>query len=253
MTEKKGEFIMKEVIKKLWIWIIVGFVLIGLSSNCSDNNKEPIAYSDQFVIQIGSKNVTVNDLELTLDTPVREIDWNSYIPLRFILDWFGAEDVTYDRATEVITFKLNRYKELDPTIIEKYDPQRELAKAVEPKKEDRIINYKMKESDDISSAFAKRMSYIVLFENDNVTIQEVETVLRIIANEKILSDNPDALVVHARLESQDKKGNTTYWASIIWAPDGKWENANKNTSKSQNQFTFENRSEMYEAIKKIHE
>jgi hypothetical protein len=128
---------MKEVIKKWWFWVIAGFVLISLAAISTDvPTKEPIVHSDQFVVQIGSKNVRVNDLELTLDTPVRELDWHSYMPLRFFLDWFGAEDVTYDRATEVITFKLTRYQELDPAIIAKYDAKNKLAKPVEPKKEE---------------------------------------------------------------------------------------------------------------------
>ncbi len=133
--KEKGKIIMKEVIKKWWFWVIVGFVLIGLASNCSDNEKELVAYTDHFIIQVGSKNITVNDMELTLDAPVRELEWHSYMPLRFFLDWFGAEDVTYDKATEVITFKLTRFQELDPKIIAKYDSQKKLTKPVEPKKE----------------------------------------------------------------------------------------------------------------------
>lgn len=63
--------------------------------------------------------------------------------------------------------------------------------------------------------------YDVIFEDDEVTIKEVETTLRKVADEKIKTDSPDALVVDARLESQAIKGNTVYWASIIWAPRGK--------------------------------
>lgn len=125
---------MKVVIQKWWFWLMVVFVIMGLSSTCSDNNKEAVVYSDQFSIQIGSNNLKVNDIELSLDAPVREIDWHSYVPLRFFLDWFEAEEVTYDRATEVITFKLPRYKELDPAIIAKYDAQKKIAKPVEPPK-----------------------------------------------------------------------------------------------------------------------
>lgn len=125
---------MKVVIQKWWFWLMVVFVITGLSSTCSDNNKEAVVCSDQFSIQIGSNHMKVNDLELSLDAPVREIDWHSYVPLRFFLDWFEAEEVTYDRATEVITFKLPRYKELDPAIIAKYDAQKKIAKPVEPPK-----------------------------------------------------------------------------------------------------------------------
>ncbi len=127
----------KVAVKKWWFWVIVGLVFIIIVSTCINGKEEGAekkeqqtvatkatksveAHTDQFVIQVGSKSITVNDMELTLDAPVREIEWQSYMPLRFFLDWFGAEDVTYDRATEVITFKLNRHSEIDPAVIEKY-------------------------------------------------------------------------------------------------------------------------------------
>ena len=136
----------KSAVKKWWFWLIVGVVLLLFASTCingkeenAEKKEQPVVtaksektFTDQFVIQVGSKNIQVNDMELTLDTPVREIDWHSYMPLRFFLDWFGAEDVTYDRATEEITFKLNRHTEIDPAIIEKYQGQKKATKPDEP-------------------------------------------------------------------------------------------------------------------------
>lgn len=139
---------LKNVARKWWFWLIVALVVLISLSTCLDgtdqatqkkeqaplSSKKTDSKTDQFVIQIGSKNIQVNDMELTLETPVREIDWHSYIPLRFFLDWFEAEEVTYDRATETVTFKLNRCKEINPAVIEKYHGQKKLSET-NPSKE----------------------------------------------------------------------------------------------------------------------
>lgn len=132
IPDAKGKI--KTAVTKWWFWVIVGIVAIVIASTCANGeiettekkSQEAVAiksekiFTDHFKIQVGSKNIQVNDMELTLDAPVREIDWHSYVPLRFFLDWFEAEEVSYDRATETVTFKLNRYKEINPAIIEKY-------------------------------------------------------------------------------------------------------------------------------------
>jgi len=63
---------------------------------------------EDFVLQVGSKDITVNHEALTLNAPFVEIDGHSYIPLRFFLDWFGAENIVYDAKTERIMFLMNR-------------------------------------------------------------------------------------------------------------------------------------------------
>jgi hypothetical protein len=137
---------LKNVARKWWFWLIVALVVLISLSTCLDSTDQPTqkkeqapvstkktdTNTDQFVIQIGSKNIQVNDMELTLEAPVREIDWHSYIPLRFFLDWFEAEEVTYDRATETVTFKLNRCKEINPAVIEKYHGQKKTTKTETP-------------------------------------------------------------------------------------------------------------------------
>lgn len=205
---------------------------------------------EDFMLQVGSKDITVNQEALILNAPFVEIDGHSYIPLRFFLDWFGAENIAYDAKTEKVSFSMKRYGLLGADVKNKYRRKEpyEVVK-VAPVKE---IKYKIGEVRDVSWARAKRMSYTVLFEDDEVTIKEVEKILRKVADEKIKRDYPDALSVHARLESQDKKGNSTAWASLTWAPGGKWEEANKNTPKSENSFTFEDWSETYDQIKELY-
>jgi hypothetical protein len=151
LPDAKGKI--KTAVTKWWFWLIVALVILVSLSTCmngtdktTEKKQQTVAStkktdpgSDQFVIQIGSKNIQVNDMELTLDAPVREIDWHSYVPLRFFLDWFEAQEVTYDRATETVTFKLNRCKEINPAVIEKYHGQVKIAKTdaskdVEPEK-----------------------------------------------------------------------------------------------------------------------
>jgi hypothetical protein len=221
------------------------------TKNATDENKatSETFIMEDFVLQIGSKDITVSQEALSLNAPVVKIDEQSYLPLRFFLDWLSAEKVTYDRNTETITFSLKRPDSLDPAVKNKY--QRKEPYEVVKEAPIKEIKYKI-ESSNIDSPFAKRMQYIVLFEDDEVTIKEVETTLRKVADEKIKTDNPDALVVNAMLESQNKKGNSTTWASLKWAPGGKWENASKNTPKSENSFTFEDWSETYEQIKKLY-
>jgi len=69
---------------------------------------------------VGSKDITVNNEFLALNAPVVEFNGHSYIPLRFFLDWFGAEKINYDGKTEKVTFSLSRYENLDPDIKKKY-------------------------------------------------------------------------------------------------------------------------------------
>jgi hypothetical protein len=63
---------------------------------------------EDFVLQVGSKDITVNHEALILNAPFVEIDGHSYIPLRFFLDWFGAESIAYDAKTEKISFSMKR-------------------------------------------------------------------------------------------------------------------------------------------------
>lgn len=149
--------ILKEVIKKWWFWVIVGFVLISLITTFAEPVIEPFAYSDTYSIQVGSEKITINNTELTLDAPIREIDGYSYLPLRFVLDWFDSENVQYDEKTEKITFSMKRYRKIDDSIMEKYnlaesvfntsDMDKEMKKASSPSKP---VNTKTKKPPELS-------------------------------------------------------------------------------------------------------
>ena len=110
--------------------------------------------------------------------------------------------------------------------------------------ESKVVKYRIVDSFEEN----KGRYYDVIFEDDEVTIKEVETTLRRIADEKIQSEKPDALTLNARLESEDKKGNggSIAWARLIWDPDGKSVETNDNTLENYNQFTFKDGPDWYE-------
>ena len=60
-----------------------------------------------FKLKVNSKSVYVNDKEIILDTPVREIDGRVLVPFKFLSDFLKAENLKYDGKTEEITFELN--------------------------------------------------------------------------------------------------------------------------------------------------
>jgi hypothetical protein len=75
---------------------------------------------ENYSLQVGSKDITVNNEALTLNAPVIEIDGHTFLPLRFFLDRYGAENILYDEVNEEVCFSLKRYEPLDPEIKSKY-------------------------------------------------------------------------------------------------------------------------------------
>ncbi len=75
---------------------------------------------EEFTLQVGSTDFTVNEEDFILNAPFVELEGSSYIPLKFFLDWFGAEKMYYDAKKEKVTFTLSRYENVDPDIIKKY-------------------------------------------------------------------------------------------------------------------------------------
>ena len=63
-----------------------------------------------FKLKVGSNEILIDDKPVTLETIVREIDGSTYVPLRFLAEYLGAENLQYDPATEEITFLLTTYK-----------------------------------------------------------------------------------------------------------------------------------------------
>ena len=112
--------------------LILFFVLLLLTlpslTSCSKlvNEKPSVSqkenvYKDIFKIKIGSRDLLINNsIEYQLNAPVIEINDQSYIPLRFFLDYLGAEKVIYDPKTEEITFVLKRIGELKSYIQDTY-------------------------------------------------------------------------------------------------------------------------------------
>ena len=64
--------------------------------------------TDHFSLKVGSKNITINEESFELNAPVVELEGHSYLPLRFFLDYFQAEQINYDASSEEISFTLTR-------------------------------------------------------------------------------------------------------------------------------------------------
>lgn len=61
-----------------------------------------------FKMKVNSTSVFVNGEENILDVPVKEIDGRTMVPLKFLTDFLGAQDINYDPQTEEVTFTLER-------------------------------------------------------------------------------------------------------------------------------------------------
>ncbi len=81
-----------------------------------------IKFTDRFSIQVGSKSFSINEEKYELNAPVVEIDGHSYLPLRFFLDYFEAENIAYNEKTEEITFILPRFSEINKEKLNQYLP-----------------------------------------------------------------------------------------------------------------------------------
>ena len=84
-------------------------------SGCKSVLKQPAAPSPTpvrtvFKLKVGSKEILIDDKPVTLEAIVREINGSTYVPLRFLAEYLGAENLQYDPATEEITFLLTTYK-----------------------------------------------------------------------------------------------------------------------------------------------
>lgn len=59
-----------------------------------------------FRLKVNSKSVWINEKETIMDSPVREINGRTMVPIKFLLDFLKAENVKYDQKTEEVSFDL---------------------------------------------------------------------------------------------------------------------------------------------------
>jgi hypothetical protein len=59
-----------------------------------------------FKLKVNSNSVWINGKETVMDSPVREINGKTLVPVKFLLDFLKAENVNYDAKTEEVTFDL---------------------------------------------------------------------------------------------------------------------------------------------------
>ena len=85
-----------------------GFTIYKTKKQATSTGTTAITTSNKqnFKLKVGSKSVWVNNVESIMDTPVREINGRTMVPVKFLLDFLKAQNVNYDAKTEEVTFDL---------------------------------------------------------------------------------------------------------------------------------------------------
>jgi hypothetical protein len=87
-----------------------------VAMNTAKTAIKPTAEKLKFKLKVGSNSVYVNDKEVSIDVPVKEIGGRVLVPLSFIGSYLGAQNVNYDPKTEEVTFDLEIPIEKAPKI-----------------------------------------------------------------------------------------------------------------------------------------
>lgn len=108
MINKKMSFNLRNISAVL---LIIFFLELA---GCQTLTKQPAETTPTLVhtvfkLKVGSNVILVDDKPVTLDAMIREIGGSTYVPLRFLAEYLGAENLQYDSATEEITFLLTTY------------------------------------------------------------------------------------------------------------------------------------------------
>ena len=124
------------------------------------DNSPTLIRKDTFSLNVGSKIAKINDDIIELQAPVIEVDGYSYVPLRFILDWFSAENINYDPSNEQVSFNLKRFEPIDPLFMMIYKNRDKNKTSKEEKPVTPINENKLKEEalaylKNTSSGYAK--------------------------------------------------------------------------------------------------
>lgn len=79
---------------------------ITTNSNSATSSIKQNEGKQNFKLKVNSKSVWMNGKESVMDSPVREINGRTMVPLKFLLDFLSAQNVNYDAKTEEVTFDL---------------------------------------------------------------------------------------------------------------------------------------------------
>jgi len=188
----------------------------------------PTPYS--FKLKVGSNSVYVNNEPVNLDVPVKEIDGRVLVPLKFITDYLGAQNVNYDPITEEVTFDL----ELPSDKV----PQKNTASQTTQdttKTEDSLLTTEKKEKINSTASMSATFFKINKMESDGNTIsiwidllmepktsEDVRKISDTFANDLsyIFDTNHDIKVVAIRSEP-GKQEYKTFGTSRFKASTGK--------------------------------
>jgi len=117
MKNKKSSSLMKNVSCALLLLFFLELSGCQLLLKRPPIQPAPTPVRSVFKLKVGSNEIMIDDKPVTLDAVIREIDGSTYVPLRFLAEYLGAENLQYDPATEEITFLLTTY-----TVPEKETP-----------------------------------------------------------------------------------------------------------------------------------
>jgi hypothetical protein len=102
-----------------------------------------ISSTDQFSLKVGSRKITINEESFELNAPVIELEGHSYLPLRFFLDYFQAEQINYNPDSEEISFTLTRSFPMSSDFKTTYLPTNETPnKEIDPLKDENYETFK---------------------------------------------------------------------------------------------------------------
>lgn len=111
MIHKNLSFILQKVSVMLLILFFLELSGCQLLVKQPSAKPAPTSVRSVFKLKVGSNEITIDDKPITLDAKIREINGSTYIPLRFLAEYLGAENLQYNPATEEITFSLTTYSE----------------------------------------------------------------------------------------------------------------------------------------------
>ena len=117
MINKRSSFLLRNVSVALLLLFFLELSGCQLLLKRPPAEPTPTPVRSVFKLKVGSNEIMIDDKPITLDAVIREIDGSTYVPLRFLAEYLGAENLQYDSATEEITFLLTTY-----TLLEKETP-----------------------------------------------------------------------------------------------------------------------------------
>lgn len=132
----------------------------------SSSTSGTVSKKQLFKLKVNSKSIWLNGNETMMDTPVREIDGRTMVPLKFLLDFFKAENIKYDEKTEEITFDLDTKNNIGNPI----NTNRITEPIVSLQEEDKLLSKEKREKIFSTASMSATYFKVDSIESDGYTI-----------------------------------------------------------------------------------